>query len=407
MLAPHPFYQNRGTPIDAELVLRALSERGDQVDMVTFPEGSELAYPNVRFYRAPDPEKVNRFFKSIFTGIRPGFSIKKVICDVFLLIQAIRLASSERYDIVHAGEEAIFIAFILKKIFGIPYVYDMDSSLSRQLIDKMPQLRFVAKPLRACEHLAVKNAQAVMAVCQALKTEIEPYQPKKAVVIPDISLLNYAMNLDRNDAEQTEAPLKEQFSIKGELLMYVGNLESYQGIDLLLASFAKAAAAAPTAHLVAIGGIKSDITKYQAQANQLNISHQVHFIGSRPISQLKHYLDQADIVVSSRTQGNNTPMKIYSYLDSGKALLATNLDTHTQVLNDQIALLAEPEIAAFAAGMIQLITNSSLRTSLGQAAQTYITQGHTYETFSRQLNSLYDWLKADLSADAMPPSLVY
>lgn len=399
MLSPHPFYQARGTPINADLVLRALSERGDHVDMVTFPEGSERTYANVKLYRFPDPKGSHRFFESIFTGIRPGFSVKKIICDVFLLVQAIKLAIHNRYNIVHAGEEAVFIALILKNLFGIPYVYDMDSSLSRQMIDKMPQLRFVAKPLRACEALAVKNAQAVIAVCQALKTEIEPYHPKKAVVIPDISLLSYPGNSEEANTER----LKDTLNIKGELLMYVGNLESYQGIDLLLPSFAKALAVSPTAHLVAIGGIEADITKYQAQANQLNIGHQVHFIGPRPIAQLKHYLEQADVVVSPRTQGNNTPMKIYSYLDSGKALLATNLDTHTQVLNDQISLLADPEVSAFAAGMVQLITNSQLRASLGQAARTYITKSHTYETFTRQLNALYDWLEADLTVESSPP----
>ncbi len=419
MLAPHPFYQARGTPIAVDLVLSVLSERGDSVDVVTFPEGSDRAYANVTLYRAPDPKVSHRVLKSLLSGIRPGFSLKKIICDVFLLMQAIKLVTSDRnnnrnnnrYDIIHAGEEAVFIALILKKLFGIPYIYDMDSSLAQQLIDKLPQLRAIASPLRACEGLAVRNAQAVMAVCQALKTEIDPYFPKKAVVIPDISLLNYAIHSDRSHhsdqtaAKPLEAPLKEQFNIQGELLMYVGNLESYQGIELLLESFAKALIAAPTAHLVAIGGSEADIAKYRAQANRLKISYQVHFIGPRPIAQLKYYLDQADIVVSPRIQGNNTPMKLYSYLDSGKALIATNLTTHTQVLNEQIALIAAPEVSAFAAGMVQLINHPEQRQNLGQSAQAYVAQAHTYEAFSRQLNSLYDWVEASLSADSTPSVL--
>ena len=42
----------------------------------------------------------------------------------------------------------------------------------------------------------------------------------------------------------------------------------------------------------------------------------------------------ADVLVSPRLKGLNTPMKIYSYLDSGSAVLATRLRTHTQVLDD-------------------------------------------------------------------------
>ncbi|MGI8935359.1 MAG: glycosyltransferase, partial [Phormidesmis sp.] len=58
--------------------------------------------------------------------------------------------------------------------------------------------------------------------------------------------------------------LKERFYIEGSLLMYVGNLERYQGIDLLLASFAKVLQDAPTAHLVVVGGNAPDIARYQA-----------------------------------------------------------------------------------------------------------------------------------------------
>ena len=405
MLAPHPFYQPRGTPIAADLVLRALSERGEHVDIVTFPEGSDKHYPNVTIHRTPAPKIIS----SVFKGIRPGFSLKKVICDVFLLVQALRLIKDGDYDVVHAGEEAVFIALVIKKLFGIPYVYDMDSSLVQQLTDKMPQIQRIAKPLRDCEGIAVRNADAVIAVCQALETEIAPYNPKKVAIIPDISLLRYEKN-QQKDLREIDS-LKDQFNIEGELLMYVGNLESYQGIDLLIASFAEALAEAPKAHLVVIGGTEADIQKYQEQAQQLNtsecnVSANVHFIGPRPIAQLQQYLDQADVVVSPRTQGSNTPMKLYSYLDSGKALLATNLTTHTQVLNDQIALTAEPEVSAFAAGMIHLIKHSELRISLGQAAQAYIAKSHTYEAFARKLGSLYDWVKEEISTDSAPLILV-
>ena len=53
-------------------------------------------------------------------------------------------------------------------------------------------------------------------------------------------------------------------------------------------------------------------------------------------------LGEADVLVSPRLKGLNTPMKIYSYLDSGTAVLATRLRTHTQVLDDRTAYLVDP-----------------------------------------------------------------
>lgn len=184
MLAPHPFYQPRGTPIAANLVLKVLSERGETVDIIAFPEGTDVSYPNVTLHRTP----ALGFLKCI----RPGFSWKKLVCDGFLLIKALKFAWRDRPDLIHAGEEAVFIALLIHKLFGIPYVYDMDSSLVGQLTDKYPQLSLLTKVLRKLEAIAVRNAKAVIPVCQALATEIVPYQPNKVVVIPDISLLNYS-----------------------------------------------------------------------------------------------------------------------------------------------------------------------------------------------------------------------
>lgn len=183
MLAPHPFYQVRGTPIAADLVLKVLSQRGEYVDMITFPEGEDVYYPNVYIYRTPR----FRWLKNI----RPGFSWKKLVCDFFILVKALKLARSKQYDVIHAGEEAVFIALALKICFGIPYVYDMDSSLVEQLTNKYSWLRLLGFILRAFEGLAIKNAKAVIAVCQTLAVYAQQYNPKKIIVLPDISLLSY------------------------------------------------------------------------------------------------------------------------------------------------------------------------------------------------------------------------
>ena len=52
VLAPHPYFVVRGTPIDLDLVLRVLSERGDtEVDVLVYGEGEPRSYPRVRILR--------------------------------------------------------------------------------------------------------------------------------------------------------------------------------------------------------------------------------------------------------------------------------------------------------------------------------------------------------------------
>ncbi len=201
--------------------------------------------------------------------------------------------------------------------------------------------------------------------------------------------------------------LRSTYSITGPLLMYVGNLERYQGIDLLLESFQLAHAEINEARLVIIGGAAEHIESYQRRSRQLGIEAAVHFIGKRPVEDLAYYLAQADVLTSPRTQGNNTPMKLYSYLDSGKALLATDLPTHTQVLNRRVAWLATPTAEEFSQGMLQLMRDQELREQLGIEARALIAKQHTYEAFSEKLTGLYDWLQTQLLGDIQPSNLSF
>ncbi|MFW6271792.1 MAG: hypothetical protein ACOC1Q_01975, partial [Desulfosalsimonas sp.] len=79
ILAPHPFYQARGTPIAVDLMVRALGERGDQVDVLTFHEGSDPVYSHLKIHRIRLVLKVR--------NVGPGFSLKKIYCDIHLFFR--------------------------------------------------------------------------------------------------------------------------------------------------------------------------------------------------------------------------------------------------------------------------------------------------------------------------------
>jgi hypothetical protein len=181
VLAPHPFYQDRGSPIALGEVLRVLSERGNQVDLVVYPEGKDVRLARLTIHR------IRKL--SFIEQIRPGFSWKKVICDIFMFFKAMQLVLKNHYNVVHAVEESVFIALVLKWLFKIPYIYDMDSSLPQQLIERYPFLRSFLDFFNVFEGLAVRNAIAVVPVCTALADSIARYHPNKVVILQDVSLL--------------------------------------------------------------------------------------------------------------------------------------------------------------------------------------------------------------------------
>ncbi|HEU5304047.1 MAG TPA: glycosyltransferase family 4 protein [Gemmatimonadales bacterium] len=385
VLAPHPFFQARGTPLAVRTVLEFLSARGHEIDLLTFHEGENVTIPRCSIHRIASPAGIR--------NIRPGFSFKKVVCDLFMFAKCLRMVRRNRYDLVHAVEESAFIAAAVQAITGIPYVYDMDSSLAEQLVDAYPQLQFAFSTFRRCEALAVRRSLGVLTVCAALEDLARGHAPGKPIGLVEDTTLLPAGQGPLGNGQNADTPLPDSVRDASPVAMYVGNLEHYQGIGLLLDGFRNALIRVPDAHLVIVGGMDADIARYRHRARQLGIETQVHFLGPRPIALLNGLLRRADVLVSPRLKGLNTPMKIYSYLDSGTAVLATRLRTHTQILDDHTAYLVAPTPEALGNGLADLLSNPGLRARLATQAKAYVQREFTLEAAHRKLGSFYSLME--------------
>jgi len=386
LLAPHPFYQERGTPIAVDLLLKSLSSAGHQIDLITFHEGLDRHYEGVRTHRIKPLGNV--------VDIRPGFSAKKIYLDFFIFLKLLMLLIRNRYDVVHAVEESAFMAMLVCPIFRTPFIYDMDSAMATQVIDKFPSLRKAEALLRVLESLPARTAKVVVPCCDALERDISVFRdPKKKpiVVLKDISLLDKGSSIPSSDIN-IKSLIGASSKSCNRVLMYIGNLEPYQGIDLLLEGFSKTNQNSDKLSLVIVGGETEDIEKYQNKSIRLGIEDNVYFLGKQPVSDLYALMIQADILVSPRTQGINTPMKVYSYLDSNIPVLATRLPTHTQVMTDEHACLVEPSPAGIAEGIDNLIEKPELRKKLAKNAQNLIEAEHSFHAFHEKVRQIYSIL---------------
>jgi glycosyltransferase involved in cell wall biosynthesis len=389
VVAPQPFFQERGTPIAVKLAVESLVRQlpsidgeSPKIDLLVYNEGADIAIPGVSIIRG----KIPRFLR----GVRPGISCKKLVCDIFLFFHFVSLLFTSRanqYDVIHAVEESVFFAWIAKKLFGIPYIYDMDSSLAMQLTERWWWCKPVLSILQYLERLAVRGSVAVAPVCDALQSIATKHGSAATVLLRDVSLLSN-VQLAAYNTDKLEL-FGEVSRDREPLILYVGNLESYQGIDLLIESFSRIHTLYPRALLIIVGGTPTHIEHYSQRTITLKCSESVLFLGPRPVDSLAQLLTSADILVSPRTKGNNTPMKIYSYLHSGTPLLATDLPTHTQVLDNSISMLASPNPEDFSAALARLISDPVLRKSLGERARAVSDELYTVEAFDKQIAVLY------------------
>lgn len=374
VVAPQPFYTERGTPIAVRFLVTALCEAGHDVELLVFHEGEDMSIDGLVIFRTAA--------LPFLRHIPIGFSWKKLVCDLLLSLKMARFLACRRYDVIHAVEESIFPAVLLTRIFRRHVVYDMDSSLSEQLIEKWSWLGRLGWLLTGFERFAIRRADVVLPVCPYLADKVRDCVPGKFIQVledPPLPL---------SETVTTPEDLRSTLGIKGVVLLYVGNLEHYQGIDLLLAAMA-AGVPDPSVHLVIIGGQGRDLERYRERARALGLAQSVHFPGARPVAALGYYLEQADILVSPRIRGGNTPMKIYSYLAAGRAILATNTASHTQVLDDRCALLVDPTPDAMSTGLRRLASDPVLRGDLALEARRRADSEYSEAAYRRKLLSAY------------------
>lgn len=377
--APQPYYAERGTPIAVRLLAKSLAEMGHDVDLLVYGYGTDPSDPGVRVLRSARLPGVSE--------IPIGFSAKKLLADVPFSLRLLWLNVRRRYDVIHAVEEAIYPALFAGAIRRSQVVYDMDSSLADQLAAS-GGLRRRLKPLFSwLERFAIRRSAQVVAVCDELVVEARSVKSDA-----DVHALYDVPNIEADvDASEVD-DLRSASPSDQTLALYVGNLERYQGIDLLLESLVPLALKSSLS-VVIVGGSDAHIAYYREKACDLGVDARVRFVGPRPLEHLGALLAQADILLSPRITGGNTPMKLYSYMASGKAILATDLSTHTQVLDETSAFLTQPEAKAYAEGLERLVENPETRERLGNAAQQLVNQKYSLSNFLATLDGLYQRLQ--------------
>jgi glycosyltransferase involved in cell wall biosynthesis len=165
------------------------------------------------------------------------------------------------------------------------------------------------------------------------------------------------------------------------LILYTGTFEAYQGLDLLFDAMAIVARARPDARLMLVGGKPDQISLAREMAAKAGVEGVTIFAGEQPASEIPAYLLAADVLVSPRSRGTNTPLKIYQYLRAGKAIVATRLLTHTQVLNDDTAILTGATTQEFADGILAALNDPRRAARAGANARLLAETKYSYEAY--------------------------
>lgn len=377
-LAPQPFFEVRGTPLAVLAMVRALTGLGHRIDLLTFPQGDPVSVPGLR-HRRSLALPVGR--------VKAGPSLAKMLLDGPFLSQAAWQLWRGGYDVVHAVEEAAHLIAPFARRLGVPLVMDIDSSIPDQLQESGFARRGpLLAAARALEEGALRSAAAVITVCTSLTEGVKARVPAARVFqVEDPPLLD----------DLTPPPLQVVATFRTSLgldarpvVMYSGNFEPYQGVELLVA----AAGRVPRAQFLFMGGEPAQIESLRRAAATGGGS--CVFAGRRPPAELPLFLAVSEIVCSPRVRGANTPFKVYTYLASGKPLVATRILTHTQLLDETLAWLVEPTPEGLAAGIMAALHDPFAAELRARRGRALVEQEYSAVRYAEKVAAAYAFVSS-------------
>ncbi len=359
IVAPEPFYEDRGTPIALLHVLRSFGQHGCEIDLLTYPLGDSPQIPHVRYLRSANPFRLRH--------IRIGFSLRKLLLDASLFFKLRQTLKDNDYAFIHAVEESAFLVSLLNRKRKTPLVYDMQCNMAEQLCEH-PCLG--VKPLHrlwhACQRWLIRRS-SIVASSHGLRDYVRSASPGKPV-----HEWCYPNQVSTPDPATVKSLRDELHIAPGQpVVVYTGNFESYQGLDLLAQAMPAVAARFPEVVFLLVGGDKTGMAALGKDLSHNLPAANYRLLPRQPQARMSAYMGIADVLVSPRNYGHNLPLKVIEYLASARPIVATDIDAHRSILSDETAILTQPDSAAFSDGIIRLLADPQLRHCYAQRGLAY------------------------------------
>jgi glycosyltransferase involved in cell wall biosynthesis len=399
VVAPQPFFSPRGTPFSVYYRTLITAELGVEIDFLTYGEGEDVEIPGMRIIRIP------RF---AFLGkVKTGPSLLKLFLDVFMFLWTVGLLLANRYHFVHAHEEAVFFCRFLKPIFRFKLVYDMHSSLPQQLTNfQYTRSKLLIGLFKKLEDSSIKTANATITICPDLTEYARSIIPFEERLLQIENSIFEPIKIAQKESGQEYGSTNQKIQEKPidlpegkRFIVYAGTLEQYQGIEILINAFKYVMEEYPNPLLLIVGGTPAQVEHYRDMAEKNDLGQNVLFTGRVSQTLAKYYCGLASVLVSPRSEGTNTPLKIYEQIASGIPLVATNIYSHTQVLDDKIAFLVEPDPADMAGGILAALDPNGNRHLIAENAMKLYEQKYSRSIYKEKVIRMLEILSQDRKGD--------
>lgn len=379
VIAPCPFYIDRGTPLRIKRLASAMAEEFD-IHLLTFHQGNNGSFPFTIRRTLPLP----------FTIRQTGANLAKLLYDILLVLNVVRFVKKERIRLIDGHlHEGAFIGILARLLTCSRVIYNAHGTFVPELLatGKLSPDSWLVKPLSRFERWVERCADRIVAQSELRRDEFVAagHPAEKISVVEDVPELDdFWLPAERVDRE-----LEQRLRPAGEkLLIYSGGMEEYQGVDFLLDAYRDLCRRRSDIRLVLFG---RPLPPYRAKATAMGIADRIVFVDDEPFDRLPQYLKICDIGFALRLYGENVPGKLPVYLASGIAVIGTDIKGIATVVTHDLNGLLVPsgDVAALVAAIERLLASPADIRALGDAGRAEAVRRYDPKAAYAELARVY------------------
>lgn len=377
MIAPTPYFSDRGCHVRIYEEARALTKLGHEVCIVTYHLGRDM--PGVRVIRTP---RVPWYGK-----LEAGPSWHKPYLDILLLWKSFTEIRSFRPHLIHAHlHEGALIGSVLKRLFRIPLLFDYQGSLSGESLNHgfFRDGSLLMKLFKKIESFIDRRADLIVTSSDKGRQELIHdwgIAPEKVTNLIDGVDTEIFRPYPRSEARR-ELGIPDHV----KLVVYLGLFNRYQGVDLLLDVISLVKPQAPEVRFLLMGFPDME---YRRKAGEMGIDDVITFTGRVSYDRAPFFLSAGDLAVSPKLAQTEANGKLFNYMACGVPTVVFDNQINREILGDDGIYVEHGNTSLLADAIISTIRNSESLISFSEQVRERAVRIHSWSARSRLLVSVY------------------
>lgn len=382
MLAPTPYFSDRGCHVRIYEEARALTKLGHEVCIVTYHLGRDM--PGVKVVRI---QQVPWYKK-----IGAGPSWHKPFLDLLLLFKAYFTARSFRPHLIHAHlHEGAMLGFVLKQVLRLPLLFDYQGSLTGESINHgfFRENSFLHKLFALIERGINCTADSVITSSDAGRTELVNewgVAPEKVTTLIDGVDTDTFKPYSRSEARRELGIFDNE-----RVVAYLGLFSSYQGLDILLDAIGRVGSKISGVRFLLMGFPDEE---YRLRADEMGIDSLITFTGRIPYDRAPFFLSAGDIAISPKLARTEANGKLFNYMACGLPVVVFESQVNREILGDDAVYAEYGNESSLADCIIAILNDRAKMVELGGLARKRAIGMHSWDARARQLNDIYERMLA-------------